>query len=348
MGVLVSLVVSAHAANIVIQKSSDLSTPAVKSEPEDNILTLAVISSPKVIGKYSQTLCNVSLATLIALRKNDVELKCYDMEDESEGALAKALTKAKEEKADALVAPLTSTGVKTLITLSPELSVFIPTVHKRDFTDAPENFVFGAIDYKAQIEALIPYAGDSISIFYDASNVGTQLKSTTEELYALRKGSKTKIASYPVNAKGDNIISHLSKPALFSKSSIILHIPVVKSAILTAHLTFTGIKERNILSTQINLDPNLLILTQYNDRKNMIVANSLIEFPQRIYESNALMNNDIAYDWIQYATSVGIDYLVSSLQNSPREYSMRLINSQIIYPVELMRPLEFGFEPLRF
>jgi SRSO17 transposase len=111
-------------------------------------------------------------------------------------------------------------------------------------------------------------------------------------------------------------------------------------------MTFTGIKEKNILSTQINVDPTLLLLTQFQDRKNMILANSLIEFPSGIYEYNALMNNDITFDWIQYSSSVGIDYLVAQLCNTSREYSMRIINSQIIYPVELLRAKEFGFEPI--
>ena len=131
-GLWLSWLISAHAANIVIQKSSDLVHPSPISTPEDKTLTIALISSPKVIGKYSQTLYNVSLATLIALRKNDIVLKRYDMEDESESSLNDALAKAKSDQVDALVAPLTATGVKAFLPLTPDLPVFIPTVHKRD------------------------------------------------------------------------------------------------------------------------------------------------------------------------------------------------------------------------
>jgi hypothetical protein len=339
---------SSYGRDIIIQRSSE-NTPLIQIvEPENKAVTIALLSSPNVIGKYTQSLYNVSLATLLALRKNGFELKRYDLEDESSSSLSKALEQAKEEKVDAILAPLTAVGVMKLLSLSPEMNIFIPTVHKRDFPAASANITFGAIDYKGQIEALSPYIGDAVFIFYDTSSVGSQLKMVTEEVLESRKGDKLTMASFPVDTKGENIISYFSKPAKFNKSTIILHIPVVKSAILTSHLTFTGVKERNILSTQINFDPTLLTLTQYNDRKNMVVANSLIEFPSRIYESNALMNNDIAFDWIQYATSVGIDYLLSLHQNTPREYSMRLINSQIIYPIELMRPKEFGFEPLSF
>jgi len=335
-----------YGKDLIIQKSSD-NTPLLHYvEPSEQTLKIGFISSPNVIGKYTQSLYNVSIATLMSRRNQHYQIKRYDLSDESNTSLARALDDLRQDGMDAILAPLTTAGAKNMIALSTDIPVFIPTVHKRDLPTARKNFTFGGIDYVAQIEALLPYMGDSIAIFYDNSSVGTQLKSTTEEVFLAHKSENKKIAAYIVDTKGENIISHLSKPAKFTKASIILHIPVVKSAILASHLTFSGIKERNILSTQINLDPNLLTLTQYNDRKNMIFANSLIEFPARIYETNALMNNDITVDWIQYTTSVGIDYLVSLLDNSPREYSMRLINSQIIYPVELMRAKEFGFEPL--
>ena len=78
----------------------------------------------------------------------------------------------------------------------------------------------------------------------------------------------------------------------------------------------------------------------------MIIANSIIEQVPSIYEINALMNNDLTFDWINYTTSVGTDYLISYLKNTERLYTMRLIDSQVIYPVELMKPTEFGFEPM--
>ena len=335
-----------HAQNITIRKSSDSINSTMTSIPVHSTIKIAIVSSPNVIGKYSQSLYNVSLATLISRRSEHFEIKRYDMPDESTASLSRVLDEIRHDEMDAILAPLTAVGAKNIITLNTNFPIFIPTVHKRDLPNAPENFTFGGIDYVAQIEALLPYMGDSIAIFYDSSSVGTQLKTSTEEVFLAHKSEKKKISSYPVDLKGDNIITHLSKPSKFNKASIILHIPVVKSALLTAHMTFTGVKEKNILSTQINIDPTLLTLTQYNDRKNMILANSLIEFPSAIYESNALMNNDITTDWIQYSTSVGIDYLISQLTNTHREYTMRLINSQVIYPVELLRAKEFGFEPL--
>lgn len=316
-----------------------------KSTPTQPI-KIAFICAPSVIGKYSQSTYNVALSTLMGVRRENFSLIRYTLKDESSESLSTEIEKAKKEGIDAFIAPLTSTGAKNIIALDINKPIFIPTVHKRDFPSAPDNFVFGGIDYLAQIEALLPYMNESIAIFYDNSNVGMQLKAMTEEVFAKHKSQKKKVKTFPVDLKGDNIVTHLSKPSLLSKSSVIVHLPVVKSAMLTAHMTFTGVKERNILSTQINVDPALITLTQYHDRKNIIIANSIIEFPPMILQSNDLMNNDIMYDWIHYSTSVGIDYLISALQNSPREYSMRIIHSQVIYPIELVSPKEFSFEPL--
>lgn len=319
--------------------------PALLSTAPDDI-KIALISSPSVIGKYTQSTYNVALATLLSKHLTNAALTKIDIPNESEASLAKALAALRNEGYNAIIAPLTLAGAQRLSLLEKNIQIFIPTVHKRDVPDAPDNFVFGSIDYIRQIEALVPHMSNGIAIFYDDSAVGTQLKKSTETLFLKDGNGKKSVSSYRVDAKGDNIIAHLSRPSAFSKKSIILHIPVVKSSILTAHMTFTGIRERNILSTQINVDPSLLNLTQYNDRKNMILANSIVEQADSIYETNVIMNNDISFDWINYATSIGIDYLIAEITGTDREYSMRISDAQVLYPVELLKAQEFGFESL--
>lgn len=338
------------AAPIFIQRTSLISHESVsdssKVSARSDKINIAVISAPSVIGKYAQSAYDVALATILSKHTEYYRLKQINMPDESEKSLSEALSFIRHNGFNAVLAPLTISGTRRLAAMETTIDVFVPTVHKRDLSDAPENFTFGSIDYISQIEALVPYMGNSIAIFYDQSAVGEQLKKNTEALFLETNPEKKSVASFSVDAQGDNIISYLAKPSKFNKKSIIIHIPVVKSSILAAHMTFTGVKERNILSTQINVDPMLLSLTQYNDRKNMILANSIVDFSSSISESNALMNNDIAFDWINYAVSVGIDDLVAKITNSPREYPLRIINNQVIYPVELLKADRFGFESI--
>lgn len=308
-------------------------------------LKIALLTAPSVIGKYSQSTYDVALSTLMSTNL-PFELILIEMKDESESSIAQALEKINNDSIQAVLAPLTLNGAKNLLTLKTNKPIFIPTVHKRDVGLCDNNIVFGAIDYQAQIEALVPYMGRSLAIFYGDSTVGLNLAHITQDIASNAKKGAIPSSLYSIDAEGANIVKYLAKPAAFSKKSIVVHLPVVKTSMLAAHLTFSGAHEHNILSTQINFDPTLISLTQYNDRRNMIIANSIIEQVPSIYETNALMNNDLTFDWINYTTSVGTDYLVSYLNGTERLYTMRLVDSQIIYPIELMKPKEFGFEPL--
>lgn len=306
-------------------------------------MKIALLSSPSIIGKYTQSSYNVALATLLA-SGDSFELFKYDMPNESYESISTTIEKITNEGNVAILAPLTLDGAKNLLTVPTTITVFIPTVHKRDIGPSRDNIIFGSIDYEAQIKAFVPYMANSLAIFYGDSLVGSALNKTTQAIASESNKKINSFSSYSVDAKGSNIVKYLTKPAAFSKKSVVTHLPIVKTSMLLSQMTFTGVHEKNILSTQINYDPELLILTQFPDRKNMIIANSIIQQVASVYEANALMNNDLSFDWINYTTSVGADYLISHLYGHERSYPMPLIDHQIIYPVELMRPKESGFE----
>jgi SRSO17 transposase len=107
---------------------------------------------------------------------------------------------------------------------------------------------------------------------------------------------------------------------------------------IMSQLTLYDTNVTNILSTQINYDPLLLSMTQYVDREKMIIANSITQENNTIIESNALLGNDIRYDWINYTTTVGIDYFYNKITGGDREYNIEISDNQMIYDVELLRP----------
>lgn len=304
---------------------------------------IALLSSPAIIGKYSQSSYDVALATLLA-SGDPFELVKYDMPNESYETISMMIEKIINKGNVAILAPLTLQGAQNIVNVPTTIKIFIPTVHKRDVGPARNNIIFGSIDYEAQIKALVPYMANSLAIFYGDSLVGSALNKTTQSIASESNKKINSFSSYSVDAKGTNIVKYLARPAAFSKKSVISHLPIVKTSMLLSHMTFTGVHEKNILSTQINYDPELLVLTQFPDRKNMIIANSIIHQVPSIYEANALMKNDMTFDWINYTTSVGADYLISHLNGHEPSYPMPLIDNQIIYPVELLRPKESGFE----
>ena len=105
-----------------------------------------------------------------------------------------------------------------------------------------------------------------------------------------------------------------------------------------SQLTLYDTNATNLLSTQINYDPLLLSMTQYIDRENMIIANSLTEQNNILIETNSLLGNDIVYDWINYTTTVGIDYIYNEITGEEREYDVATKDGQMIYEIELLRP----------
>ncbi len=110
-----------------------------------------------------------------------------------------------------------------------------------------------------------------------------------------------------------------------------------------SQLTLYDTNATNVLSTQINYDPLILSMTQYEDRKNMIIANSITQNNNILIETNSLLGNDIVYDWINYTTTVGVDYFFNLATREDREYDIALAENQMIYPIELLNPSKYRF-----
>jgi SRSO17 transposase len=202
------------------------------------------------------------------------------------------------------------------------------------------NIYFGGIDYQAQIEMLMDYSSDPLVIFYDQSKLGTTLKEKTRDTYLLHEdnNSKKHIYSYGVAQKTSNLKSQLSENKKIDFATFFLNTPIVKSGMIMSQITLYDVNTTNILSTQINYDPLIFTITQNHDRKNMIIANSININNNVMVEANNLLNNDISYDWINYATTVGIDYFYYLSSTNKREYPLELTNNQIKYPIILVEP----------
>ncbi len=144
--------------------------------------------------------------------------------------------------------------------------------------------------------------------------------------------------SFPVQRRTTNLSKYLKDNDKIQDGSFFLNTPIVKSGMVMTQLTLFDINVTNILSTQINYDPLLLNMTQYQDRDHMIIANSIAQNNNILIEANAMLNNDIVYDWINYASTIGVDLFFHIITNSPREYKLKLEENQIKYPVSLVVP----------
>lgn len=304
---------------------------------------IAVLLPYRIIGKYAPSTTNAAFAYLMT-KTQPFELKSYKIETESEEDLKRALGKIQNDGFDFVVAPLTQNGANNMAKVDPQIFVYIPTVNKKDANTASSYLYYGGIDYRAQTDKLLDQAASSLAIFYDSSSIGTKLAQYEEETF--RDKSLGRVVKYSVPTETTNLKNYLDNNYKIANSSFFINTPVVKTGMIMSQITLYDVKYKNILSTQINYDPLLLSMTQINDRKNMIVANSITGNTNVLVETNSLLSNDIVYDWINYTTTVGIDYFFNRMTNEDREYNLPMVNNQILYQIELLKPSYSRFIPL--
>jgi SRSO17 transposase len=188
-------------------------------------------------------------------------------------------------------------------------------------------------------------ANNESSLFGDTFNVFAEEESTYEpakEEPEVEKEPKEVINFY-VSRRTTNLENYLKDNENIVDGSFFLNTPIIKSGMIMSQLTLYDTNKTNILSTQINYDPLLLSMTQYIDRKEMIVANSITEDNNVLIETNSLLGNDIVYDWINYTTTVGVDYFYSLITDEDRIYHSKLQDNQMIYEIELLKPARSRF-----
>lgn len=324
----------------------------------NNKIRIALLLPYKRIGKYASSTTNATFAYLIT-KNQSFDLRSYKIETESHDDIKMALEKIQADGFSHVIAPLTSTGANALIELNPEINIFFPTINKQDVQTVATNFYFGGIDYQAQSDLLLKEAVSPLIIFHDTSAIGKKLALYEEDTFKYKKTpaytetnksptytepikkvliKNRKTIKYPISRNTTNLKHYLSKNKDINGSSCFINTPVVKSSMVLSQLTLYDTKAKNILSTQINYDPLILSMTQYVDRERMIIANSITEHNNILIQTNALLSNDIQYDWINYTTTVAIDYFFHTITNAQREYNIELINNQMVYPIELLKP----------
>lgn len=304
----------------------------------ESIFKVALLIPNKIIGNYAVSTNNAVFAYLMAKNRN-FDLKVYYIADENNQTLSDTLSQIKEDGFSYVIAPLTLSGATKVAALKPDINIYFPTIHKSDIVDPINTLYFGGIDYTAQIQKLLAYSQGYMALFYDPSALGKRLNTTVED----NIDHKWLRFSTALSRKRSNLKKYLKNNDLLQNGTIFLNTSTVRSGIVMSQLTLYDIEPSTILSTQINYDPLLLSITQERDRKNMYIANSIENHHNVLIAANKLLDNDIVYDRINYATIIGIDYFLSKVSREHREYSEPIEENQVIYPIKIYRPTLHGF-----
>ena len=324
----------------------------IGSSIKNKKIRIALLLPYKKIGRYASSTTNASFSYLIA-KNRFFELKSYKINSENKEDIQNAFLAIQRDNFNYVIAPLTQKGALVVADLDPNINIFFPTINKQNIQTSSQNLYFGGIDYKAQSNLLIKEAVAPLVIFYDKSKIGSILSQYEEEEFYNNESSidennistYKKVIKFSIPQRTTNLKKQLSERKSIQKGSFFINTPIIKSGMIMSQLTLYDVKTTNILSTQINYDPLILSMTQYQDREKMIIANSITQENNVLIETNLLLGNDIVYDWINYTTTVGVDYFFHLLTNEEREYDIKMQDNQMLYSIELLRPSKSKFVP---
>ncbi len=304
---------------------------------------LALLVPKNIIGRYAISTANSILAYLLS-KNIDFQLELFDSKDESLEHIKKSVDDIEQSGYRFVIAPLTALGAKNLLLTNSNLTFYIPTVNKNDIKTELPNYLFGGIDYQKQIDKLMLFTNDKIAVFSDESSIGYKLLSYIEN------SSKHIVYKKIIPQKTTKFRPFLRRNRRLNESSIFLNTPLVKTSLLASQFRFYKISPYALFSTQISYNPLLLSLTQYQDRKRFYIANSIGHIDDKLEVINRLLDNNIKFDWINFSTSIGTDYIYTFYfgEQPERTFSENIVNNQVNYSISIVKPTKSKFEKISF
>lgn len=325
--------------------------------PSETTFNVALLFARKIIGSYSSNVTNTILSYLLTQQKS-FNFEAFDSVNESATQLQQTLDKIQSKGYHYIIAILTNSGAKVLTTLDYHIPTYIASISKSQIVQdnsflekahIPTHIVFGGIDYEEQVRLLSQFNTQTTAIsFNDDGFVGSRLASwvkkynhtNTNAVIYEETFNEQKAKDFPKNIRPlINTIRH---------SRVFLNTPPTNSAMILSQITYNHITTTNgIYSTQLNYTPLLFSLTQPNDRKNLIIANSIQPLADNLIEYASLLNSDLTYDWINYSSALGIEYFyLQTFPQATKYYAQSIQNGSVSYTTRLYRADDNHFIPI--
>jgi SRSO17 transposase len=307
-------------------------------ESDDDSYKIAIIFPSKVVGKYAKDAINTMMAYML---HNNIKFnfEVFDSLTQDNNNINRVFSEINEKRFTNVIALFTQDSIDTLLEVQDldRLNLYLPLINKNEVVKSPQNIVFGAIDYKNQIETLLTQSNKQNSIFYTNNALGLKLKEYVEN-------SNQNVKATTVINKHTNVFKRIVKNKKLRNSSLFLNTSIIKSSIILSQLRAHEANVYKILSTQLNYTPLVISLTQYPDRKNFVIANSIERTDLKLQESLALFDADIEYNWVNYATLIGMDYLYK--KDDSGLFPSKIEDNQVKYNVRLYKNTRHGFKKL--
>ena len=190
------------------------------------------------------------------------------------------------------------------------------------------------LSYEQQIEKLSSYSAGNNAMFYQDTYIGNKLKKAYDSSV-----SDTKVRKEI--SKNENNFKNIVNDSRLNNSSLFLNTDIVKTSLILSQLRAYDIYPKLIFSTQVNYDPMLMSLTQDNDREKLVIANSIDTVNKELKDEIITFGGNIIYEWVDYSTLVGINYLYYGGNSSLIQ--TKIVNNQAVYNPKLYKSTEVGF-----
>lgn len=305
-------------------------------------LKIALMMPKKIIGRYSVATIDTILAYLSA-RGKDFEFEVFDCGDEEEQSIQNIYQQIYSQDYQFIIAIFTTKGAYESSKLPLKIPLYIPTVNKTQIDFDPSLsplLFFGGISYEDQINELLKFQSGTHTIAYnDDSPVGERLSLLLQE----------KIPQIQEQTITNEIAATFSKSKktqeeLIYQADVFLNTPVVKTGLLLSQIGYFRKKASGFLSTQINYNPSLSILTQQRERENLYIASSIGESDQKLIEYASLLNSDLKYDWVNYSTALGMEIFYRLIHPESLAYfKENILDNQMQYQVKIYQIDTKGF-----
>jgi len=233
-----------------------------------------------------------------------------------------------------------ATNPDKLYTLAnyPNKRFYIPLINKNEFNVSLNNLYFGSIDFKAQLKKLYSYTvGENKIISVNQHSILSE---------KLNKDLKEIVP---------NQITSYYYPSInyddLNQSYVFFNTSAGKTAQILSTATQKEVSPILEFTTQIDFDPLLIILTQPEDIKKLLIANSIINPPRNIEDYCELLNSNIRYNWLNYAALIFANKIYN-MQNGEDRFFMQdfhryIFENQINYPIKIYKIDKGAFVEVR-
>ncbi len=290
---------------------AELNGVQVREPGSQKYFKIALLIPKQLVGRYSVSIANTVLAYLMA-RDIEFDFEVFDCIDENIANLESSYSRIIQKNFDFVIAMLSYQGTQNLIEYGNILyPTYIPTINKERFAQdknikIPDNLYFGGISYKQQIETIMPLLKNlSILEYADDSQIGKYLSGLFTE-YAPNIRHRRSLS----NQDASHFIKTLlpTERSYFTNAALMLNTAAPKTGLILSQMDYSQRAPKIYVSTQINFNPIILQLASPASRRNFYVVSSIGTTDAHLIEYAALLNNDLRYDWVSYATSLGVEF----------------------------------------